>query len=1822
MSENDESLQPEMEQKKGSSAVSKANSLKSKTKNMKNMFSKMTKNKAGTRTLVKALSKILVTCGWYILAFIVIVGIIMFFLTMPGMVMEKLKGLFKALADTWSAWWGGDTTEQFEDVEIYNVLNYLDDMGYDLKGYGFVTEFLTKPIEEYVDGGAGENLNEEDPYSLKVTTDGVIRDGDDEIVTGISDFIRTYLVSENYIYTIKNFNQNDLPWYKAFGDHVSALFSDDLSNRKGMLVFYHDDGLGITSNDAYDAIELGSIEIEDKKLKIKKGWFNEAMTYSLDGWTGRYGMPVDFLLTIHLATQMPDLAYDMTQTFSPEIKILLHGMSGTVEGHYKTGDGKYIGLAEVNKKLTGVEGKNFFSKIWSTIDNWGLNTSEAQHALDFGIIPPWHNPPECGCELSNTIVLNKVINGVEYAYIIDKIIKNDDTTMDAKEFAALDEADRPAIKGAVYADYAINDGGDLSRQDITIEGTSLSEMGLTVEEKLVKIGNGDKDGNNNCKKYIKEVVWALQDVTDFNYSTYTPYIENVTDHWYRDVYFIADANKVNSFVDYDYQYELITGERWTMYETYGPENPEREGEFKYYVLEIDEETGEVSTGELYDGNVISGESLYDYDGNLISENGQTDKDGNKIEMERLASRGEDGTLVVKKAVTIDLSEKYEDLGWNKLSNGQYSAYNPEVKVTKEMTKGYTEQQLQEISDDNQGEKAAKNNIFIEVELGNIEQTGEGLRTETNNKIKKMFLVNNYFKYDGSQTTAEIIYALRQKAKEKGYSGYGPINVDSDGNELSKDELDKLLNEEYDLEFKRISDGGKFTSATDGKYKIKDYVGNVSFQQDSLNTFAMLENSHTLDADFIYRDFKELVVELGYFEKEELTESKPKILQWIVPEIGSSGYPEGAIDKREGEYGTLVHSKSDIDANRQQTVYTLISQLGSELPEELSGAQKADADGDVKGLFGMGTNISIDEVGKIGASKKPAQVPLSEFLDTTREMCEYINKEGYDYCVYLLPSKCPQCAQACKSAEFHDSSSCACTENHCKHKVHNNTCGLPKTFEASKSTGSHNFCCATLVSWALQNVGVMPDSDHKDGADELAAYIMSNLKPEVIQVGQPLEEGDILCYDGHIDIVGKKLSSGFEKYNGGHYTDIGSVEYQGTSCIEKISGWPDDSRIKFALRIKWGRGEPGIYVGYEGNEAVVSPVTGILMEYGTYDEEAAQENRENMDMKYGPLLEGYSYKQEPVVDENGKTVVDPETGEPVVEIKYPYDKVGYAVIKILDAETYQKLESKVDSRWKTDSLIKINQKSTNYNSENEQANKHVSFVEKTAELIDENRDWSKLDETIYGYKEFVEQYERFGIAGNYIYIDGFRCETVGETDEDEDDDSKKKSDNNQNRSPKIVTPGDPITIDSFKITPEQAGSDTFEPEVDNLYEADQISKLISQEYYDKLKAESGVKIDASTGITFKYLDKIKEKYTDANGEEKEKQVEQENEYILIKEGTVLGRTLTDEEIVDGEEYRNKEYGTYEEYLEAQKEYLQKKPEANAQQQPATPEPENPENPEDTSDEDIIIPKIPLMGNYLRLMMQLPDGSIVENVEDYLKLDDVKPKADNDWELFYWLPFESGGTDNDGDGPESQGTCSSGETAVGIIQWTVLTSKNMNNIAGQFIPGCLEEDPSLCASLAAYQSWSASDFWNDYCGDKEFQSVLSSICDADRDGFLHVQMEVAKKQYLEPLLEKYPWLEERPSCVQGEAMHLKVWGADTDWLSGYSNKSDEEIINKVRNVIANTSSTAGDATGDETSGRAYNEPQIALEILSGAMSADDVEQWVRTKDVSYLSFDWKG
>lgn len=76
-------------------------------------------------------------------------------------------------------------------------------------------------------------------------------------------------------------------------------------------------------------------------------------------------------------------------------------------------------------------------------------------------------------------------------------------------------------------------------------------------------------------------------------------------------------------------------------------------------------------------------------------------------------------------------------------------------------------------------------------------------------------------------------------------------------------------------------------------------------------------------------------------------------------------------------------------------------------------------------------------------------------------------------------------------------------------------GLNITFEASKN-GYHHTCCATYVSWVLQEAGYLSDSEHSNSASGLQ-QIMKSKGFQMITNEADLQAGDVLCYSSHVEI---------------------------------------------------------------------------------------------------------------------------------------------------------------------------------------------------------------------------------------------------------------------------------------------------------------------------------------------------------------------------------------------------------------------------------------------------------------------------------------------------------------------------------------------------------------------------------------------------------------------------------------------------------------------------------------------------------------------------------
>lgn len=212
---------------------------------------------------------------------------------------------------------------------------------------------------------------------------------------------------------------------------------------------------------------------------------------------------------------------------------------------------------------------------------------------------------------------------------------------------------------------------------------------------------------------------------------------------------------------------------------------------------------------------------------------------------------------------VEKEEKDDGEYWDKYNSLDEDGYSEEL-ATKEIS-GIHVYRIVEDGDYTNLEESIldgsilnKFNTEVNIEGYKIVQVADAERGVTNKAIKDLF-AEKYYIYDGTEITADNI---------------------------EKAALDK--NEDIKRE--------------------------ISITRDSLAAFTILENTHTLDADYIYKDLKELFVELKYFKQDEMIGDNTKVLKWPVPEYNKeNGYklwPDSEVDKPVYEYGTYITSKSN------------------------------------------------------------------------------------------------------------------------------------------------------------------------------------------------------------------------------------------------------------------------------------------------------------------------------------------------------------------------------------------------------------------------------------------------------------------------------------------------------------------------------------------------------------------------------------------------------------------------------------------------------------------------------------------------------------------------------------------------------------------------------------------------------------------------------------------------------------------------------------------------------------------------------------------------
>lgn len=523
--------------------------------------------------------------GCLVLAIIIflLIGIVGFFQNMPDMILGKVYEWFNTKLDSWRVAFGEDpgTPGMVSNADIVDTANYILDMGYDLKGYGFLAEVesdedrennITKQETYYTflfynpadwgifqsnfmiqyDGnqvwtagsltnpnnyqkkeiGLGENIDEQIKIIYAGATDSsggnwidhnaeitvrVTRKGDEVEYTKVlqrkiseatidessrlityevgeaeyidSDFIRAYLASDNRTYMFND--GKTLNWFEQL---FHGLFSEDRFTKSvnGLINIDPEmvESLESDSQDSNTEEYDGEIHLvrEEKKLYIppgkEVGQYEPDYIYDLNGWAGKYGKPLEFLLTLHLATLAPDFTYAVAlgdERLDTKVNIKF----------YQTGYSRKL-LLNGEDALTVVK-EDFIETIESkTFDDLYHSLENRYSAFNYSVER----------EGNSIVVYHILFQKNEYLRYTTEDLENMKTQ-------------------AIDLISAYNGGGY----------TDLSNA-------LRNLGQYFSDIEDSMAEFINKMINIINYNNDHaNLSMYIPYISSVDDHWYRDLDF-------------------------------------------------------------------------------------------------------------------------------------------------------------------------------------------------------------------------------------------------------------------------------------------------------------------------------------------------------------------------------------------------------------------------------------------------------------------------------------------------------------------------------------------------------------------------------------------------------------------------------------------------------------------------------------------------------------------------------------------------------------------------------------------------------------------------------------------------------------------------------------------------------------------------------------------------------------------------------------------------------------------------------------------------------------------------------------------------------------------------------------------------------------------------------------------------------------------------------------------------------------------------------------------------------------------------------------
>ena len=329
------------------------NATKNKAESKVKDVNKKILNNAKVKAFIVAHLPLIIGIIVVIIAIIFIMGLVMLYTLMPGLILGKLDEL---AGNIWANFYGfftGDyTTATISKQDVINLAQYMENMGYDIQTYG-LGEVTYKEDEK--------TLNNRNGKSREIEKIGKTVDG--------KNYLQAYIAAEENTYVLAKFNvfgavkgaisnlfgnnsdreeienMDADEEYDDEGDEDDEKNEDEKSikelskeNSTGMInVQGHNDNFLKTANSSYVKIDR-----QNKKMSVftdthGKG---EVFSYDLDNWLSRYGRPKELLLAIHLSTMMPDLAYKIAtaQSFNTKVNLGIQDIKVTYTVQATKGD--------------------------------------------------------------------------------------------------------------------------------------------------------------------------------------------------------------------------------------------------------------------------------------------------------------------------------------------------------------------------------------------------------------------------------------------------------------------------------------------------------------------------------------------------------------------------------------------------------------------------------------------------------------------------------------------------------------------------------------------------------------------------------------------------------------------------------------------------------------------------------------------------------------------------------------------------------------------------------------------------------------------------------------------------------------------------------------------------------------------------------------------------------------------------------------------------------------------------------------------------------------------------------------------------------------------------------------------------------------------------------------------------------------------------------------------------------------------------------------------------------------------------------------------